>query len=404
MGIKKLLNLSLRIIFFSALIIFPFGQLFRIQLPNFPEIKLQPLDFLCFIFVLVFIVNKIYLREKSFFPRFFRIMMVFLGFAFISFLVNAYKIPFFELYVSFLYLLRSLIYFLFFWSLSSFLKENHLPVVSYLIFVGLAISILALGQYLLIPDTRFIYNFGWDEHYFRAIGSFLDPSFTALLITLSFIVWLNQTLSRKSRNFFWWVLGFILLVSIGLSFSRLSYGVLLLSAIIIFLKKKKTKLMVILFLVFTALIIFIPKPAGEGVNLLRTYSFSAKNVNFRQAAEIIMDNPIFGVGFNNYRLVQKNYGFLSEDNWRTTNAGAGADNSFLFTWATTGIFGLVTLVILFWNIIRKSYLLASENEAALLLFTGAVAIFISSFFINALFYPWVLFWLMLLLAKFTVEN
>jgi len=404
MGMKNKFNLILKIVFIGALVIFPFGQLFRIQLPNFPEIKLQPIDFLCFAFVFISLFKKLFLKEKFKFPIFSKIMAVFCGIALISFLINAFKIPVFELLVSFLYLLRLLIYFLFFWAISDFLKENKVPVSIYLIFVGLAMVILSLGQYFLLPDTRFIYNLGWDEHYFRAIGSFLDPSFTALLITLSFITWLCKSFNRKNSNFFWWILGFILLVSVGLSFSRLNYGVLLLCATLIFIIKNKVKLIAIIFILFAVMIIFIPKPAGEGVNLLRTNSVFAKINNYRQSWKIIMDHPIFGIGFNNYRLVQKKYGFLSEEKWQSTNAGAGADNSFLFTWATMGIFGFLTLIFLFWKIIQKSYLLASKNEIALTLFASAVAILFSSFFINAFYYPWALFWLMVLLVNFTVES
>jgi len=232
----------------------------------------------------------------------------------------------------------------------------------------------------------------------------LDPAFTALLINLSFIIWLSRSFDRKVKNIYWWSLGLIFLVSIGLSFSRLNYGVLLLSAILIFIIRKKTKLITLIVILFISMIFFLPKPAGEGVNLLRTNSVFAKLENYQLAWKIIADHPVFGVGFNNYRIAQRKYGFLSEENWQSTNAGAGADNSFLFTWATTGIFGFLTLLFLLARIMQKSILLAVKNEMALILFTSTIAIAVSSFFVNAFFYPWVLFWLMLLLAKFTAEN
>jgi len=404
MGMKKIFNLLLKIVFLVSLVIFPFGQFLRIELPNFPEIKLQPLDFLCFIFVFISLAKKLVLKEKFKLPELAKIMAVFLGIALFSFLINVFTVPAFSLVSSFLYFLRLFEYFLFFWSVADFLKESYLPVSTYLIFAGLAVAVLALGQYFLVPDTRFIYNLGWDEHYFRAIGSFLDPAFTALLINLSFIIWLSRSFDRKVKNIYWWSLGLIFLVSIGLSFSRLNYGVLLLSAILIFIIRKKTKLITLIVILFISMIFFLPKPAGEGVNLLRTNSVFAKLENYQLAWKIIADHPVFGVGFNNYRITQRKYGFLSEENWQSTNAGAGADNSFLFTWATTGIFGFLTLLFLLARIMQKSILLAVKNEMALILFTSTIAIAVSSFFVNAFFYPWVLFWLMLLLAKFTAEN
>lgn len=403
MGIKNFFNLILKIVFISALIVFPFGQLFRIQLPNFPEIKLQPLDFLCFTFVFISFVKKLLLKEK-FTPQLFsKPMVVFGELLILSLLVNAFRLPAKEILVAFLYLIRILFYFCFYYFLVDYLKEKKLPVLNYLILVGFVIAVLSLVQYIFLPNTVFLKYLGWDDHLFRAIGSFLDPSFTGILLVLGLIIWLTEILSQK-KNFIYWLSGIAMISSLTLSFSRIAYLSLIASSIIIFLFKKKFKFLLFFLILFAALIILAPKPVGEGVNLSRSFSFFAKTDNYKQVITIIKDNVFFGVGFNAYRFTQLKYRFLPSASWELSNSGAGADNSFLFVFATTGIFGFLAFLFLWGKILWQSFRLSVKSNNALILFSSAFALVIASFSINALFYPWILFWLMVLLANFTVEN
>ncbi|MBU2577948.1 O-antigen ligase family protein, partial [Patescibacteria group bacterium] len=190
----------------------------------------------------------------------------------------------------------------------------------------------------------------------------------------------------------------------GLSFSRASYIVLVIGMLLTFFFHKRLKAYMILSVVFAAILFLIPKPGGEGVDLLRKSSLFARSSNYRQIWEIIKNNTWLGVGFNAYRYAQKDYGFISDENWLTTHAGAGADNSFLFVWATTGFFGFLAFVYLWWRIILESYYSLRRSKTGLLVFVFSIVLVISSAVINSLFYPWILFWLVLLLSEFTVEN
>lgn len=395
-----------KIIFFLILAVFPFGQLCRLQLPGYlPGVRLHLIDVVVLIFVTTWFLEKIKNKEKFVPPAFFREMVFFGFFALISLLLQFGNFKPVELFSSSLYLLRLWNYFFFYWASFDFLRKYQLKLSKYLIWEGLVIAFFALIQYLFIPDSRFLYYLGWDEHYFRAIGTFLDPAFTALIINLSLISLLVDFLRQKKTN--WYLLflkGFFLITVIGLSFSRASYLSLAISLAVIFLFKKKALLFFVSLFVFVSIILLLPKPGGEGVNLLRVSSIFAKTDNFRQTIHIFKDHPFFGVGFNTFRFVQRDYGFISPKNWQDTNSGGGGDNSFLFVLATTGIFGFLVFLNFWLKIILKSFGSLAINKSALFLFSSTLAITISAFFVNSIFYPWIMIWLMMILAEFTAEN
>jgi hypothetical protein len=398
----------LKLIFFLILLVFPFGQVLRWQLPFLPEVRLQPLDFLAFLFVGLWLFNKISRKEKWSPPVFFKAMALFGGVAAFSLLIKVPRLALKEFLPASFYLLRLWNWFFFYWALTDFLAKKSFPSTKYLVLEGVAIASFALTQYLLLPDTRFLLFLGWDDHFFRAIGSFLDPAFTGLLLALAFFVWITEVLKRKQSLAFW-LAGGIILLSLALTFSRLSYLVLLVGLAIIFWQKKRK----FVFLFFGGLLVvllwFLPKPAGEGVNLWRLSSFIARSENYRQVWQVIRRHWLLGVGFNTYRYIQRDNGFVQPnrwfvpDLWQKSNAAAGADNSFLFVWATTGIFGLLAYLWWWGKIMAKSWT-ARKTGTGLLVLASVAAITISSLAVNSLFYPWVLGWLWLLLIILKAES
>lgn len=381
-----------KIIFYLLLAVFPFGQLFRFQLPFFPaSVRFQPIDILSFIFVLVSL--------KKIFPlsSFFKKMAVFGIVASLSLTVNLFRLSFSDFLPALFYLLRLWNYFLFFSAMEKFLKTEKVFIFKFLLCEGIIISIFALAQYVFLPDMRFLYKFGWDDHYFRALGTFLDPGFLGILISLSLIVFLINF----PNNIF--VLGFFLL-TIALTFSRMAYLSLSLGLFIYFLLKKKFAFLGILMSVFIIFILLSPKPGGEGVDLLRKNSLFSRFDNYSQALSIAKDNLLIGVGFNAYRFTQRKYGYIGEENWLTTNSGGGADNSFLFVLATTGIIGLVSFLYWWGGIFKQSYSLFFKSKSAQTVFISISLISFASFFSNVIFYPWIFVWLMIILAQFTADN
>lgn len=396
-------SMNIEIVFlFLIMAVFPLGQLVRVVLPGLAGLTLQPIDLLVFIFNLSWFVKILLEKKKPFFLPAFKEMLLFGGFALLTLVININNFSIPENIIGLFYLLRLVNYFVFYPAFFSFLKKTHIQILKIMFFEGILIGGIAIIQYLTVPDTRFLYFLGWDEHYFRAIGSFLDPVFTGIILVFSFFV-LPLLLERKIVKKITAIAGgLIILVSLGLTFSRISYVILILSMTFYFVIKKKFKRILVGLTGFFLLVLFLPKPTGEGVDLLRTSSFFRRSDNYREAVTVIKDNFWLGVGFNRYRPALKKYGFNLENKWGESHSGAGADNSFLLVLATTGIFGLI-LYLNVWRIIGKESVKQYRKGNYLLALTS-ISLLIFSFTTNGLFYPWLLVWLMAILAWSTAEN
>lgn len=399
------MNKILKYLFFLILIVFPLGQLFRLNLSNFiPGLRIHLFDATIFVFTFVWLLKKIFKKERISLPILSKELFIFSAVATISLFLQIFKLKIDEFFGSFFYLLRFLNTIAFLFAVTEVLKKENLPVFDYLLGEGIFIAFFSLLQYIVLPDTRFLLNFGWDEHYFRAIGTFLDPSFAGLLLVLSFFVWVTGFAIESRKNIIFWVTGLILLLAIGLTFSRVAYLSLITGLGAIFLPRKNFRVFAFFCSIIIIIILLIPKPGGEGVDLLRVSSFIARSDNYKYSLAIIKDNFWTGVGFNAFRFSQKKYGFISLSDWKDTNAGAGADNSFLFVLATTGIFGLVAFLNFWIKAVYKSNTLAKSSKSSLILFSSLIAMSPAALVVNCLFYQWISIWLMILLARFTVDN
>ncbi|MBI3070128.1 MAG: O-antigen ligase family protein, partial [Candidatus Levybacteria bacterium] len=116
------------------------------------------------------------------------------------------------------------------------------------------------------------------------------------------------------------------------------------------------------------------------------------------AIAIFKDNPLIGVGFNAYRYAQYRYGFIKGENWQIVHSGAGTDNSFLFVLATTGIIGLISYLYLWWVILKKAYFEKSSKIISGVVFASVAGLALNAFFINSLFFPFIMAWMWILLG------
>jgi O-antigen ligase len=131
-------------------------------------------------------------------------------------------------------------------------------------------------------------------------------------------------------------------------------------------------------------------------------SASLRVVSWQNSLSIAQTHPWLGVGFNSYRYAQDRYGIvvLGEN----VNAGAGADSSWLFIFATTGVLGLTIFCLFYFTLIWESWqafiLAGTELERSIGLASLAVlcGLVPASQFNNALFYTWILRWWMALIG------
>lgn len=333
-----------RILIYLLFFILPFGQLER--LPNLP-LYLHDL-------VIFFILALNYRQIKLSRP-----VRLFVSAAFISLIVNIFRLSLPQLLFSALYLLRWLAYACLL-PVYHQLKLDLKPLLKYLC---LALAVLGLLQYLFIPDTRFLASLDWDDHYFRLIGTVFDPNYLGLIFVLGLILFKGQIFPSL-----------ILLIALLLTYSRSSYLALIVAGLYAALIKKKIKIFILALLALLFALNFLPRPAGEGVKLERIFSFNQRLYNYQESLQLIKLAPVFGLGFNTLRFYRQDF---------VSHAAGGLDSSLLFVFATTGILGLI--FYLYW--------LNSFWRRSLLVKLSLVAILVHSFFQNSLFYPLIMIWL-----------
>lgn len=353
--------------------LFPLGQLVKLPI-NWPGVKMYLTDIIVGVLgILGILVTK---KEK---PPLIKPGFIFLLICFFSLLVNTPRLKMGEFLVAGLYLVRLSAYFGLY--LVAYEYRKSIPYKKLLMFAGLSVAVFGLFQYVFWPDTTSLKYLGWDDHYYRLIGTFLDPGFTGIILVLTLMLLTKSSL-------FYLVLPTLLLTYSRASFLAFWVGLGLLAL----LGKLNKKIILITFIIFIIFIIVPKKTGGEGVLLSRISTIEARIGNWKNAWLIIRKNPILGVGFNAYRYTQQRAGFLSED-WQTNHAGAGVDNSFLFIWATTGMLGMIGMFGLLGKILIRAW-----GKSAIV-FASLASVLVHCLFTNTLFYPWVMGWLVFILAS-----
>lgn len=345
----------------------PFGQLLLLS-PLTSSVRLHLLDILSFgivIFVLIYKKD----RQKLTHLLEFKALILFLLISIFSFLINSRSI------VSLLYMCRLIVY------LILLIKVTNTSLTKYRKYINLSVGLfilLSFVQYLFIPDTRNLRLLGYDDHYYRLIGAFLDPNYTGAVLSIISLYLVNQKKNVLK------LLSIIPLVGLMLTYSRGSYLAFLVGLFLLILLKLPKKALLIIPL-FILLLIVIPKPFGEGGNLLRTFSIESRLNSINTGISLIKAKPVFGWGYDRAKNISSSViPYLS----------GGIDNSFIFIAVNTGIFGLVAFLWFLKSLIQKT------DPAGLAMIS---VILIHSFFNNTLLYPWILVSLGVLLSVSRVK-
>lgn len=277
-----------------------------------------------------------------------REVYIFFLFLLFSYLLGIKNYKPLENFIGFLYFLRLFIYFIYFFCLSYQIKKNskfkNILSNSFLIFIFLT-TIISLVQYFFYPDLRNLIYSGWDPHLYRMFGTFFDTSVAGAVYGLIFIaLFLNGKDFIKNK---------IILISslvtyflfIALTYSRALYGAIIIVFIIYSIVKRYYRQFFIFLAIFTVLIFVIPKPFGEGVNLLRTISLEARVQDYTNALRIWQKYPLFGVGYNRIRYEKVKLNILKTPDADITHSGASFHSSFLVILVTSGVIGLVLFLL-----------------------------------------------------------
>ena len=196
-------------------------------------------------------------------------------------------------------------------------------------------------QYIFYPNFWVLKPLGWDPHTFRASSAYFDIFIAAALYGVFVFFWASK------RNY---ILSFLFMIALVLTFSRSSYLAFGLSLLYFFIAQRKWKVLLISLCLFALLILFAPKPSGEGVNLLRTASINSRIADYKLGLQIWQEKPFFGFGYNRIRYAKEQLNLVSADD--RSHSLSSFHSSFLMVLVTTGIvgFGLfVALIISFYK-------------------------------------------------------
>jgi hypothetical protein len=368
------------------LILFPFGQLLKqsFQFDSF-VITLQPMDVvagLAFVYVL--------LKRKKI-PVSTKYILDFLIVLAISLLYSLTIFSLREVFIGFFYLVRLISYFAFFllvYDFATSAKERKLLFNS-LIVVCFFIAMFGWIQYFLYPDLRTFTVWGWDDHLYRLVSTFIDPGFTSIILAFGFLASIGTYLQKKKVKYA--ILSFFFLLTLAFTYSRAGYLAMFSGLTYLLFTKNKLKYLFGLFLIFALLILLLPRPSGTGVQLERLYSIVDRIENYRQTVTIWEKSPVFGVGYNNLCSARRR--FIGYEDY-ASHSCSGSDSSTLLILATSGIVGFLVFLTALISLFRY----IGGGLYGLVFKSSLVAILFHSQFVNSLFYPWVLGWMGMLLA------
>jgi len=392
----------LNFLLFLFIVLLPFGQLTRM---SFGSATFYAHDLVLVALIFVFLIFALAMRGKLTLPPVSILVLIFILFALVS-LINSLRLfSLGEVLIGELFLLRFVLYFFLYLIVVNIIKKENVAFwLNTLLSVGLVVAILGFLQLALFPDLSFLQAYGWDPHVGRLTSTFLDPNFVGLFLVFSFALSLALFYFKKNLSKFFLVFPSTFLIALILTFSRSSYlaWAVSLFSFGIFLSKRLFLLFLPLFLLS---IIFLPRMAERisGAVLL-DITAQARIVSWQNATQIIRDNPVLGVGFNNYRFAQIQYGFFDFERPEGGLSGAGSDSSLLLVLATTGFFGFLVFLAILFRILLLSFHLKNTSVAALTVFSSLIALLVHSIFVNSVFYPWILAWFWITLGLMVVES
>jgi len=409
----------------TLILLFPFGQLTKIPLFNGAG-SLYLHDILIITFLLINI-KQIY----KLFPIVIKnkFLLAFIITTLISLILALQFLRPVEMLISSFYLFRFIAYVSFFYLISQ--TKKLISFEPYILISIILSLILGFGQYLLFPRLEPLFAAGWDRHFNRLAGSWLDTGFTGLILSLQFLYLLNQNefeiiakfkkkqsrLEPKARNleanaslnfsvtnFFkitkenveWGInniylriiLLFLTFTAVMLTYSRSSFLALLMGCVVLLVRKKMVKGIWFILGFFVIGLFLLPQTFGEGTKLLRMSTISSRLGSWEQGINLFIKKPILGYGFNSLRYVKKDMG-LETIKWEVSHSASGFENSLITLLATSGIVG--TVLLLTW-IVKLNV----RNKHNPLILASFIAVFVHGMFANSWFYSWVIIWLGLL--------
>lgn len=337
-------------------------------------------DILATLTILFLLIWRIGIKKSLFLPLGYKLLLIFFGWSILGLVISGQ-------FSGGLYLIRFIIYsslFLVGYFLIKEDKNNLDKIFLKIVLSGIIVSLLGFIQLVILPDLSSLTWLGFDPHKNRLVSSFLDPNFVATFLNICLSV--NFYLYYKFKKSKYLILGGVLLITLFLTFSRSGYLMFLIQFLgVSFLYSKKILVagLLLIVLLFLSVPQFNERIKGA---FLVDKSAIERISSWKNGYIIFRENPIFGVGFNNLKIILDSQNLLKSFENESTHSSAGVDSSFLFVLATTGILGFVLFFVFWLNLIHK-LLSFKFGDLKVFQIVLILALFINSQFVNSLFYP-----------------
>lgn len=380
----------LKVIFSLCVLLLSLGQL--VSLSTSEGSGLYVFDAFILVFSLVGLYYSLNVKKSIKIPRYATPFIYFalVCFASLIFVIQQYAIS--ELLTAFFYLVRFVCYLLAACLVYNLIKQEYVDKV--FLVSGLLVSILGFIQLVILPDFEVLSpTLGWDPHKNRLAGAFFDPNFTGAYLVLIITVFMDRHFFKQKKLTLLEISAFfILLTALLLTFSRSAWLMFAFVILIYGMFKSRTLLLVAFIIAFSAYFA-VPRIQTRISGVTDPAdSASLRFISWGRTLEIAQDHLLTGTGFNAFRYVQRDYGFLDEDTFNI-HSGAGSDSSLLFVLATTGIVGLCLFLFGFaFPVLDNVW-----TKGCASVFSGALvlSLLLNSQFINSLFYPQIMFFWMI---------
>lgn len=383
---QKTINSLKTILFYGLFLIYPFGQLLRID--NFMGIKGMNLLVIDLVAGLSILFLPAYIRT---FKKYFGILFLYLLFINV---LSLTKFPLSIVVTGSAYLARLIIYASLFVVVGKSIGNNfeRIKSLQVLLLSIITMSISGWIQYFMFPDLRDLRNLMWDDHLYRMTSTLLDPNYFGAVVVIGILVTLLLYKSQKLKIYLF--LTIYLVFTLLFTYSRASYISFFGMMFVLALENKNFRKYIIGLAIFVVCIFFLPRYSSEGVKLERLYSVHQRLDDYKHSFAVFKESPLFGIGYNNLCAVKNELG--------SSRSCGGSSNSILYFLATSGVIGLIIISEVFLELYKK--VTTSQRVFA----RGTIAaIFIHSFFNNTLFYPFVFVPLVVFFAAstdLTIQN
>ncbi len=286
-----------------------------------------------------------------------------------------------------------------------FARYPHDRIVMQKYFLWAVYGVIGLGliQLLFLPQLDTLGKFGWDPHQFRLVSTWLDPNFVGGFLCIGLFTLLAYKTRLRPVSVFV-TLSALILTRSRSSWLALLLVILLISPVMIFMRLRRlsrprlvltASLFSLLGLFLTLFILFL----GNRALGLITYD---PTVQLRQSSllsvwQIVQTHPFVGVGYNAYQFTALQSGLISDFN---IHSRAGADNSFLTLWVTTGLIGVILFclpwVVLIWLHFR--HYLRINQALSFAVICAILFLFFQAQFVNSFLYAHLLLSVIILSA------